>query len=239
MRRRPPESRRDRLGTYLELHIEQGPVLEKRRRSPAAAVAGTFGVERFRAIFSGQASHAGTTPMDRRRDAFLATAEAALVVERLARERGGVGTVGQLVLESGIPTAVAGEAAARRGPPPRASRARSPELEAAAGAAFRAAAEGRGCSATIEAVWNIEPIPFYTELVELAERRAPSSRKAAATPERRAARCRRARRGASLGDDLRALDRRISHAPEEDTPEEDLTRAIAAFGDLAARVLTR
>ena len=102
-------SREGRLAAYLELHIEQGPVLEAEGLR-AAAVSGCAGVERHRFRFSGQASHAGTTPMDRRRDAGLAAAELALRVEEIARRHAGVATAGALTLRPGIPTAVAGEA---------------------------------------------------------------------------------------------------------------------------------
>ena len=71
---------------------------------------GCAGVERKRFDFAGQASHAGTTPMDQRRDAGLAAAELGLEVERIAREHGGVGTTGSLDLEPGVITAVAGTA---------------------------------------------------------------------------------------------------------------------------------
>src|SRR4029453_3309671 len=98
-------SRRERLGAYLELHIEQGPVLEA-EATRAAAVSGCAGVERYRFRIDGQASHAGTPPMDRRRDAGLAAADAALRVERLPAMEGGVATTGALSLEPGIPTAV-------------------------------------------------------------------------------------------------------------------------------------
>ncbi len=102
-------SRVGRLAAYLELHIEQGPVLEGEGLR-AAAVSGCAGVERHRFRFTGQASHAGTTPMDRRRDAGLAAAELALRVEEIALRHAGVATAGALALRPGIPTAVAGEA---------------------------------------------------------------------------------------------------------------------------------
>jgi hydantoinase/carbamoylase family amidase len=102
-------SRRERLGSYLELHIEQGPVLEAEGIA-AAAVEGCAGVERHRFEITGQASHAGTTPMDVRRDAGLAAADAALRIEAIGREHAGVATTGALTLEPGIPTAVAGVA---------------------------------------------------------------------------------------------------------------------------------
>jgi hydantoinase/carbamoylase family amidase len=114
---RAPEAARGRTGlvAYLELHIEQGPVLESEGVA-VAAVTGTFGVERHRFTFTGQASHAGTTPMDMRRDAGLAAARTALEVERIAREHGGVGTTGVLRLTPGIATAVPGRAAAAGSP---------------------------------------------------------------------------------------------------------------------------
>jgi N-carbamoyl-L-amino-acid hydrolase len=102
-------SRLERLGDYLELHIEQGPVLEA-GGIRAAAVTGCVGVERLRFRITGQASHAGTTPMDARRDAGLAAATAALRVEEIALAEGGVGTVGVMSFEPGIPTAVPGVA---------------------------------------------------------------------------------------------------------------------------------
>jgi hydantoinase/carbamoylase family amidase len=88
-------SRLDRLGAYLELHIEQGPVMEAEGIA-AAAVNGCVGVERLRFLITGRVSHAGTTPMDDRRDAGLAAAEAALRVEQIATGEGGVGTVGEI-----------------------------------------------------------------------------------------------------------------------------------------------
>ncbi len=74
-------ARREGLGAYLELHIEQGPVMEAQGLR-AAAVTGCAGVERLRLEFRGQAAHAGTTPMGARRDAMLAAADVG------ARDRG-------------------------------------------------------------------------------------------------------------------------------------------------------
>jgi hydantoinase/carbamoylase family amidase len=92
---------------YLELHIEQGPVLEA-RGLPLGAVIGTFGVRRHRVSFRGQAAHAGATPMELRRDALAAAAELVLEVEEAARKEGGVGTVGRLDAEPGAATIVPG-----------------------------------------------------------------------------------------------------------------------------------
>src|SRR5512132_2226312 len=102
-------SRLERVGAYLALHIEQGPVLEA-EGIKAAAVTGCAGVERHRFVIQGHAAHAGTTPMDARHDAGLAAAAAALRIEEIAIGENGVGTVGEMTFEPGIPTAVPGRA---------------------------------------------------------------------------------------------------------------------------------
>jgi len=229
--------RRERLAAFCELHIEQGPVLEAEGLA-VAAVGGCAGVERRRLRFSGQASHAGTTPMDARRDAGLAAAETALAVERVAREHGGVGTTGALALEPGIATAVAGVAEL-------VVDLRHPEagelaamLDEVLGAGDAAAA-GRGCGLTSETVWRIEPIPFDAELVELALQAARRSGRG--SPEvlvsgalHDAAEVARTMPTAMMFTSSIAG---ISHAKEEDTVEADLAVAIEAFGDLAESAL--
>ena len=97
---------------YLELHIEQGPVLEAMGRSTGAVI-GAYGVERHVLRFVGQAAHAGSTPIAMRRDAFLAAAETALACREIARRHstptaGMVCTVGTVSVEPAIVTAVPG-----------------------------------------------------------------------------------------------------------------------------------
>src|SRR5688572_30637188 len=93
---------------YLELHIEQGPVLES-MDLPLGVVLGTFGVERHAIKFTGQAAHAGSTPMDKRKDAFAAAAKLGLEIRGIATRNGGVCTVGSVVTRPGIVTAVVGQ----------------------------------------------------------------------------------------------------------------------------------
>jgi hydantoinase/carbamoylase family amidase len=227
-------SRLDRVAAYLELHIEQGPVLEAEGQR-AAAVSGCAGVERHRFRIEGQASHAGTTPMDRRRDAGLAAADAALRIERIPDREGGVATTGVLELEPGIPTAVAGVASLGVD-------LRNPDADAlasmlgAASAAVADAAAARGCESSSELVWRIEPIGFDPDLVELAREAcreaAGSDRVLASGALHDAAEIAGVRPAAmvftpSIGG--------ISHAREEDTSEEDLAVGIEAFGLLANR----
>src|SRR5207253_7141455 len=73
---------------YLELHIEQGPVLES-LDLPLGVVLGTFGVERHQVTFRGQAAHAGSTPMDKRRDALAGAARLELEIREIAKRTGG------------------------------------------------------------------------------------------------------------------------------------------------------
>jgi hydantoinase/carbamoylase family amidase len=223
---RAPEAakRRDGLVAYLELHIEQGPVLESEGIA-VAAVTGTFGLERHRFTLTGQASHAGTTPMEMRRDAGLAAARVALAVEEIAKRHGGVGTVGVLRLEPGIPTAVPGRA----------------ELvvdlrhaEAAPLAAMLAEVREAAGDAETDEIWRIEPIPFDERLVAAALEAAGSGRKLGSGALHDAAEMARHIPTAMM---FTSSTRGLSHAPEEDTPEEHLEQAIAAFGRLAAGVI--
>src|SRR5207248_1625262 len=91
----------DDLIGYCEVHIEQGPVLE-RRDLPVGVVTAIAGQSRIGVELLGEAGHAGTVPMEGRRDALCAAAELVLAVERVAREHAGmVGTVGRLVPHPG------------------------------------------------------------------------------------------------------------------------------------------
>jgi N-carbamoyl-L-amino-acid hydrolase len=225
-------ARRAGLAAYLELHIEQGPVLE-RERIAAAAVSGTVGVERHRLVFEGQTSHAGTTPMELRRDAGLAAAMTELTVEQLAKREGGVGTTGAVRLEPGIPTAVPGRAELlvdlRHRDPEALVRMLAGALEAAT-----AVAAERGCTVRSEHVWSIEPIAFDVRLVAAAEEAAGTGRTLASGALHDASEMARHLPTAMLFAPSTAG---ISHAKEEDTPEPDLERAIEAFGRLAERVI--
>jgi N-carbamoyl-L-amino-acid hydrolase len=228
--------RRDRLAAYLELHIEQGPRMEA-DGTRAAAVSGCAGVERLRFTFTGQASHAGTTPMDMRRDAGLAAAATALAVREIPAEEGGVATTGELELTPGIVTAVAGEARLAvdlRNPD---AQALARMLERARAGAARAA-EAHGCALSEAPVWRIEPIPFDSRLVTAAREACaavtgkPAELASGALHD--AAEVARVLPAAMV---FAPSAGGISHAREEDTPEDELAAAIEAFGELANRVL--
>ena len=229
---------RRRIDEYLELHIEQGPVLANAGLQ-AAAVTGCAGVERLRFVFSGQAAHAGTTPMDMRQDAGLAAARAALEIEQIPSEQGGVATTGELELRPGISTAVAGESTLSvdlRHP----DRACLEQMLAAARHRAQVAASSRGCSLEERFVWRIEPIAFDAELVELAAgavaAMTSTETRIASGALHDAAELARVLPAAmvfcpSLGG--------ISHAPQEDTKEGDLVAAIEVFGALATKVMAK
>jgi hydantoinase/carbamoylase family amidase len=229
-------SRLARIGSYLELHIEQGPVLEARGVS-AAAVTGCAGVERRRFRIAGRASHAGTTPMDARHDAGLAAAAAALRVEAIAQDAGGVGTVGVLELGPGTPTVIPGSAEL-------VVDLRHPELEALARMledareALAACAEERGCELAEEPVWRIDPVAFDPGLVasarEACEEVTGTGVELASGALHDAAEIARKAPTAML---FSRSAGGISHSPEEDTDEADLGAAIEAFGLLAQRTV--
>jgi len=146
-------SRLERIGAYLELHIEQGPVLEAEGVT-AAAVSGCAGVERVRFVIRGRVAHAGTTPMDARHDPGLAAAAAALRVEEIARSEGGVGTVGGMTFEPGIPTAVPGTVSMLVDLRHSEADSLARMLESAREAVRSSAAE-RGCEVAEEPIWRI------------------------------------------------------------------------------------
>jgi allantoate deiminase len=103
---------RDDILGYLEFHIEQGPVLEKLGR-PLGVVEAIVGQNRLEFVFSGQANHAGTTPMNLRRDALASAAEWIVAVENLARRTADlVATVGFVEAKPGATNVIAGEARA-------------------------------------------------------------------------------------------------------------------------------
>jgi N-carbamoyl-L-amino-acid hydrolase len=231
-------SRLERLGSLLELHIEQGPVLES-EGIPIAAVSGTVGIERWRFRFEGQASHAGTTPMDARRDAGMAAVGTALTVGAVGRLRSGVATVGSLELEPGVPTVIPGKAEMvidlRNGDAGKLS-AMLEELKVAAANVAR---EQR-CEFSSEPVWSIDPIEFDAGLVETAreacQQVAGTDRVLVSGALHDAAEVARRLPGAMLF--VRSIAG-VSHSPREDSSEADLDLGVRAYAKLAERAMQR
>jgi hydantoinase/carbamoylase family amidase len=157
---------------YLELHIEQGPVLESMQKA-TGVVLGTFGVERNMIRFTGQAAHSGSTPIPMRRDAFLAAAQTALGCREIAKRHskpgaGVVCTVGVVNVEPKIVTAVPGVCEMSLD-----QRALDPAVLAAmlgeARAAADQAARDNNVAVAWRPLWRIEPRPFDPALVRLCE----------------------------------------------------------------------
>ncbi len=222
---------------YLELHIEQGPVLE-RLGLPLGAVLGTFGVARHLVRFTGQSAHAGATPMDMRRDAFAAAARFALEVRDIARRGGGVGTVGRAVTRPGIATAVAGLCEVtldQRHLDAGALAAMVAEARAAAGAI----AASEGVRVEWERIWDIEPVAFDAGLVDVCARAvlevAGGCHRLPSGPLHDAAEV--ARGGVPAAMVFVQSLRGLSHAREEDTREEHLELAVRALDRAVAITL--
>jgi allantoate deiminase len=155
---------------YLELHIEQGPVLESMNK-PTGVVLGTFGVERHVLRFTGQAAHSGSTPIPMRRDAFLAAAESALAFRAIATRHTTadarvVCTVGTVKVEPGIVTAVPGVCEISLDQRALDAKVLARMLDEARDAAA-AAAKANNVSVEWKRVWQIEPRPFDSKLIAL------------------------------------------------------------------------
>jgi len=153
---------------YLELHIEQGPVLLD-LDLPLGAVLGTFGVERHAITFHGQAAHSGSTPMNRRKDAFLAAAKMSLESYRIA-ERSGIGvcTIGSCTTRPGIVTSVVEECRITLDQRHLDAPALAKMLHEAKAASETFAKEGN-VKVSWERLWQIAPRPFNEELIQFCD----------------------------------------------------------------------
>jgi hydantoinase/carbamoylase family amidase len=162
-------SQLDNAAAYLELHIEQGPVLE-RLDLPLGAVLGTFGVERHRITWTGQAAHAGSTPMDSRRDALAGAAKLALELRHIAAQvgDGAVCTSGGVVCSPGIVTSVVETAEQLLDQRHLDAAKLAVLLDAAKESSDRFAAE-ENIEVAWERIWSIEPILFHPELVDMCD----------------------------------------------------------------------
>src|SRR5579859_581847 len=222
---------------YLELHIEQGPVLES-MNLPLGVVLGTFGVERHAIRFTGQSAHAGSTPMDKRRDAFGAAAKLGLEIREIAKRNGGVCTVGSVVTKPGIVTAVVGQCDITLDQRHLNADSLAKMLQEAKDASQRFAKE-ENVSVEWNRIWQINPILFNPELIELCDQAiketAGVSHRLASGPLHDAAEVARANVPTIMlfVQSLRGL----SHAKEEDTKEEHLAMCVQALDRLASKTM--
>ncbi|WCB93948.1 Allantoate amidohydrolase [Baekduia alba] len=159
-------SRLDGARAYLELHIEQGPVLKDTGRL-ASAVSGTFGDERYLITFTGQSAHAGSTPMHLRRDTLAAAATAALEIREVGIRHGGVTTVGAITSAPAVITAIAGESEMMLDLRHLDADVLATMLAECLDACARAA-EAFDCGVQPRRVFGATPTPFHPKLIALA-----------------------------------------------------------------------
>jgi N-carbamoyl-L-amino-acid hydrolase len=226
---------------YLELHIEQGPVLES-MGIPLGVVLGTFGVERHQVTFRGQAAHAGSTPMDKRRDALAGAARLELEIREIAKRtgEGAVCTMGGVVTKPGIVTSVV-ETAECLLDQRHLDASQLAEMLSNAEAASRRFAQEEDIDVEWERIWNIEPILFDEGLVELADESikevAGTSHRLPSGPLHDAAEV--ARAGVPTVMVFVQSLRGLSHTKLEDTKEEHLELAVRALDRLASKTIDR
>jgi N-carbamoyl-L-amino-acid hydrolase len=213
---------------YLELHIEQGPVLEHSGRT-VCAVSGCAGVERWRVLVSGETAHAGAAPMDMRRDALVAAARGVVELTEFARSLGtGTATVGRIQASPGVATIVPGEVEL-------VVDLRHPSSDGLA-SLLAAAREAFGADAQWERIWQIDPIPFDDELIALAREACGHDFTMPSGALHDAA---------ALAPVVPTVmlfvpsKRGISHSREEDTDEADLVAGIEALDRLLDLTIER
>jgi len=226
------------VAAYLELHIEQGPVLE-RLGLPLGVVLGTKGVERHAITFHGQEAHSGSTPMGDRHDALAAAAKLALEIRSIAgKHADAVCTVGSMKTFPGIVTAVVGRCEVTLDQRDLDADVLAGMYADAKAASERFAAEER-CTVEWSKIWNIEPIPFHPELIALCDEAvrevSGTSHRMPSGPLHDAAEVCRA--GIPTVMMFVQSLRGISHNKIEDTRAEHLEMAALAFDRLARKTL--
>jgi N-carbamoyl-L-amino-acid hydrolase len=224
---------------YLELHIEQGPVLES-LDLPLGVVLGTFGVERHRITWHGQAAHAGSTPMAQRRDALAGAAKLALELRDIAARTGdgAVCTSGGVVCRPGIVTSVVETAEQLLDQRHLDAAKLASMLEQVEEACARFAQEEK-LEVDFEKIWSIEPILFDETLLGFCEEAirevAGTAHRLPSGPLHDAAEVSRA--GVPTVMMFVQSLRGLSHTKLEDTRPEHLELAVTALDRLASKTL--
>jgi len=224
---------------YLELHIEQGPVLERDGLS-VGVVTGTAGVERHAVRIRGQAVQGGGFPMDARRDALVAGARLVLAVREAARDAHSRATVGAIAVRPAIPTAVPGVCELtidQRHPDAAALAAMVNEVH---DAAARIAVDER-VAIDFERIWAIAPVAFDDDLIALADDTAREVTGGSARLFSGALHDAAAVASAGVPAVMLFVQSTggISHAREEDTAPEHLAAGVRTLARLADRVIAR
>ena len=229
----------ENAAAYLELHIEQGPVLES-MDLPLGAVLGTFGVERHRVVWRGQAAHAGSTPMNQRRDALAGASKLALELRHIAERAGGgaVCTSGGVVCHPGIVTSVVETAEQLLDQRHLDADTLASMLDDAKERSRQFAVE-ENIEVELERIWNIEPILFDEQLIQFADEAitevAGQSHRLPSGPLHDAAEVSRA--GVPTVMVFVQSLRGLSHTKLEDTKPEHLELAVQALDRLASKTV--
>lgn len=222
---------------YLELHIEQGPVLLD-LDLPLGVVLGTFGVERHAIRFIGQAAHSGSTPMNRRHDALGGVSRLHLAIREIGVRNGGVCTVGRVETKPGIVTSVVAQADMTLDQRHLDAEALAAMYREAREASQRAAEEEH-ISVEWNRIWNIEPILFHPALIQFCEEAiletAGVSHRLPSGPLHDAAEV--ARAGIPTIMMFVQSLHGISHNKIEDTKEEHIAMSVTALDKLASKTM--
>jgi N-carbamoyl-L-amino-acid hydrolase len=223
---------------YLELHIEQGPVLE-RMGLPLGVVLGTKGVERHVITFHGQEAHSGSTPMNARRDALAAAAKLALEIRTIAKKHeDAVCTMGSVKTFPGIVTAIVGRCEVTLDQRDLDANVLARMYREAQEASQRFAAE-ENCSVSWSRLWSIEPVPFHAHLLDLCEQSvretSGTSHRMPSGPLHDAAEV--ARAGIPTVMMFVQSLNGISHNRIEDTKVEHLEMSVVALDRLASKTM--
>lgn len=235
-----PEARQEQknAAAYLELHIEQGPVLLD-MGLPLGVVLGTKGVERHAITFYGQEAHSGSTPMNRRKDALAAAAKLALEIRPIAMKHpDAVCTIGSVKTYPGIVTAVVGRCECTLD-----QRDLDPGMLAQMYREAREASERfaqeENCTVEWSRIWSIEPIPFHPQLIEFCDEAirevAGVSHRLPSGPLHDAAEV--ARAGIPTVMMFVQSLYGISHNKIEDTKEEHIEMSVQALDRLADKTM--
>ncbi len=232
-------SQLEHAAAYLELHIEQGPVLES-IDLPLGAVLGTFGVERHRITWRGQAAHAGSTPMDQRRDALAGAAKLALELREIAARvgDGAVLTSGGVACKPGIVTSVV-ETAEQLLDMRHLDAAKLASMWEQVREACERFAQEERLEVEYERIWQIEPILFDETLIGFADEAirevAGTSHRLPSGPLHDAAEV--ARAGVPTVMLFVQSLRGLSHTKLEDTKPEHLELSVRALDALATKTI--
>lgn len=227
------------IDALLELHIEQGPVLD-RAGMPLGVPTGAAAARRIGVTFTGAGGHAGTVPMKARREAVSAGARLILAARTHAIETGGLATCGTIGLAPNVTNALAETATfsldLRAADDPTASR-----LEEAVRRSALTIAGEEGVEVTIDGIWSFPAVRFDPEVTGVLDRVV--ERLAPGAPRLTAGALHDAVALASTGVPAAMLFVRstggISHHRDEDTPEPDLELAVRALAAAVECVATK